>query len=196
MSGAVLNVADFDQATRGAPPHPTLIEALRHWPKTPARALDLGCGMGRDSLELLRRGWLVQAIDNRQEALDGLHAQVDAGQAERLTLHCTDFRDLNLPQAELINASFALPFCPPQHFPRLWCEIEQALVPSGLFAGHFFGIRDQWQERNLTLHKCGELQTLFTGWELLQFEEYEYDGKTATGQRKHWHLFTAVARRV
>ncbi len=78
----------------------------------------------------------------------------------------------------------------------LWRSVEQALVSGGLFAGHFFGIRNQWQERNLTLHERCELQALFTGWELLQFEEYEYDGKTATGQRKPWHLFAVVARRV
>ncbi len=99
-------MAEFDAATRGAPPHPTLLEALQHWQAAPTLALDLGCGMGRDSLELLRHGWRVQAIDNRQEALDGLYAQVDAGQAERLTLRRADFRDLKLPQVELINASF------------------------------------------------------------------------------------------
>ncbi|WP_394561149.1 class I SAM-dependent methyltransferase [Aquipseudomonas alcaligenes] len=189
-------MADFDAVTRGAPPHPTLQKALRHWHDAPAQALDLGCGMGRDSLELLRRGWQVQAIDNRQDALDGLLQQTDAVQRERLQTLCGDFQTLPLPAAELINASFALPFCPPEHFPALWRGIEQALRPKGLFAGHFFGIRDQWQARNLTLHTCEALQALLVDWELLQFEEHEWDGKTATGHKKHWHLFAVVARRL
>ena len=31
-------------------------------------AVDLGCGEGRDTLELLRRGWRVLAIDDEREA--------------------------------------------------------------------------------------------------------------------------------
>ena len=26
-------------------------------------------------------------------------------------------------------------------------------------------------------------------------DDFEFDGKTATGQDKHWHLFEAIARR-
>ena len=187
-------MADFDAATRGAPAHPTLLEALRHWNGAPGFALDLGCGMGRDSLELLRQGWRVQAIDNRQAALDGLGDQAGAW-AERLELRCGAFQALELPAAELVNASFALPFCPPADFPGLWRGIGQALVPGGLFAGHFFGERDQWQTRGLTLHTRAELERLLDDWEPLQFEEHEWDGKTATGHAKRWHLFAVVARR-
>ncbi|MES2007684.1 MAG: hypothetical protein V4468_02200 [Pseudomonadota bacterium] len=47
---------DFYQQTRGAPAHPSLLQALEHWTGEHGLALDLGCGAGRDSLELLRRG--------------------------------------------------------------------------------------------------------------------------------------------
>lgn len=136
----------------------------------------------------------MQAIDNRPSALGRLREQTGTDHPERLELRCGDFRTLQLPEVELINASFALPFCPPESFPALWHNIEQALTPQGLFAGHFFGDRDQWQNRNLTLHNRAELKQLLQGWELLQFEEHEWDGKTATGHTKHWHLFAVVAR--
>ncbi|MEJ1932020.1 class I SAM-dependent methyltransferase [Nostoc sp. NIES-2111] len=35
----------------------------------PRFAVDLGCGDGRDTVELLRRGWRVLGIDGAQEAI-------------------------------------------------------------------------------------------------------------------------------
>ncbi len=40
-------------------------------------AVDLGCGEGRDTLELLRRGWRVLAIDAEREAIERLRARPD-----------------------------------------------------------------------------------------------------------------------
>ena len=39
----------------------------------PGLAVDLGAGTGRDTAELLRRGWRVIAIDREPEAIDRLH---------------------------------------------------------------------------------------------------------------------------
>lgn len=185
----------FDQATLGAPPHLTLLNALEHWQQPPGRALDLGCGMGRDTLELLRQNWQVCAIDQRQAALDGLSAQVSPLHANNLQLLCADFSQCSLAQVELINASFAIPFCPKAAFASFWQRLEQALVSRGLFAGHFFGIHDDWQEQDLILHEAHSLERLFSDWQLLQFAEQRWDGKTAMGHSKHWHLFSVVARR-
>ena len=60
------------------PPRPTLLRALDALaadgiPR--GRAVDLGCGVGRDALELLRRGWRVTAVDQERDALDGLLAE-------------------------------------------------------------------------------------------------------------------------
>lgn len=43
------------------------------------RAIDLGCGEGRDTAELLRRGWSVVAIDGSREGLDRVEKRVRAG---------------------------------------------------------------------------------------------------------------------
>jgi SAM-dependent methyltransferase len=39
--------------------------------QAPARALDLGCGTGRDAVYLAQHGWEVTAIDGVPQALDG-----------------------------------------------------------------------------------------------------------------------------
>ena len=40
-------------------------------------AVDLGCGSGRDTIELLRRGWRVLAIDGEPAAIEKLTARED-----------------------------------------------------------------------------------------------------------------------
>lgn len=191
-------MVDFLSATRGAPAHPSLIRALDYWPATPANALDLGCGAGRDSLHLLAHGWRVTALDRDAQALSTLALLCPDDARARLQLLQRSFEDADpLPGAQLINASFALPFCPPARFPAFWRGITDALTAEGLFVGHFFGERDDWAgQRSLTFHDRTALLQLFDSWEAMHFEEHEWDGKTAVGQRKHWHLFEVIARRT
>jgi len=40
-------------------------------PPAPGRALDVGCGSGRDAVYLAKRGWQVTAVDNVDKALAG-----------------------------------------------------------------------------------------------------------------------------
>jgi len=54
-------------------PRETLLDALDRF-DAPGVAADLGCGTGRDTVELLRRGWQVVAIDSEEEAIRRLRA--------------------------------------------------------------------------------------------------------------------------
>ena len=65
----------------GVDPRETLLDALARFDE-PGFAVDLGCGTGRDTFELLRRGWRVLAIDAQDEALRRVRAAV--GGYERL----------------------------------------------------------------------------------------------------------------
>nr|WP_263972540.1 hypothetical protein [Pseudanabaena yagii] len=64
----------YYQAVAGRPPRDTLLKALDLFElekstKSPRLAIDLGCGDGRDTVELLSRGWKVLAIDGNTEAI-------------------------------------------------------------------------------------------------------------------------------
>lgn len=182
--------------------HDTLREALARFAAegvsaTQRSAVDLGCGTGRDTIELLRQGWHVLAIDNQQEALDRMRAGVPAERQDVLRTQLASFEEVILPRVDLVNASYSLPFCRPAHFANLWGRIVAAVHHAGRFAGHFFGLHDSWaSSQDMTFLTDTQIAKLFATFELEHFQEHENDGSTATGESKHWHVYSIVARKV
>jgi tellurite methyltransferase len=177
----------------GDDPRETLLDALERF-SAPGVAVDLGCGAGRDTVELLRRGWQVMAIDSEAEAIRRLRAAT--GDDERLTTQVADYEDAALPECELVNASFSLPFSRPEIFGVVWVRIVDSLRPGGRFCGQLFGDRDEWSiEPDMTFHTRAEAEALFRVFELERFDEVDEDSQTALGVPKHWHLFNVVARK-
>lgn len=188
--------SEYWNAVAGRPPRPTLLFALDRFGGQQGFAVDLGCGAGRDAIELLRRGWRVLGIDAEEEAVGRLRARPDLPPDARLETLAAKFEDAPWPPADLVNASFSLPFCPPDRFPALWGKIGASLLPGGRFCGQLFGERDGWAGRpGLAAHRREEAEALLDGLDVEKFEEEEADGKTAVGRPKHWHIFHIVARR-
>ena len=187
----------------GEQPRETLLFALERF-EAEARAagrelfaVDLGCGSGRDTAELLRRGWRVLAIDAEAEALRRLLARSDLGSAAgRLETQVARFEDATWPEADLINSSCALPFCAPAQFGAVWQRIVASLRAGGRFCGQLFGDRDSWASRpEMSFQTRADAEQLLRGLELERFDEVEEDGQTAVGDPKHWHFFHVVARK-
>ncbi|HEX6580981.1 MAG TPA: hypothetical protein VF195_08930 [Actinomycetota bacterium] len=103
---------------------------------------------------------------------------------------------VDLPPADLVLASFSLPFCPPEAFPDLWVRIRGSLRPDGRFAGELFGDRDTWaSDPEMTFHDVDAARALFHGLELESFVEEEEDGEAFDGP-KHWHVFHVIVKRT
>lgn len=138
------------------------------------------------------------AIDGQAEAIERLLARPGLDPSrERLQTQVARFENAVWPEPELINSSFALPFCPPEAFAGLWRRIESTLRPGGRFSGQLFGDRDGWSaERELTFLTRAEVEALLEAFEVERLDEVEEDGATAVGDPKHWHLFHVVARRL
>ena len=185
----------YYDATAAGPPRRTLLAALDRF-AVPGFAVDLGCGTGRDTIELLRRGWSVLAIDAEAEAIARLAGRPDLPEGSKLETRAASFATATWPACDLVNASFALPLCPPAAFPALWQRIVTSLHPGGRFAGQLYGDRDGWAGRSgMTHHRRDAVERLLAGLEIEMLEEEESDAVTPRGQPKHWHIFHIVARR-
>jgi tellurite methyltransferase len=161
-------------------------------------AVDLGCGTGRDTVELLRRGWRVLAIDAEPAAVQRLLRRGDlrSAGAARLETQVARFEDAGWPEVDLVNSSYALPFCPPNQFGAVWQRIVASLRSGGRFSGQLFGDRDGWATQpDMSFQTRQDAENLLRGLEVEHLEEVEEDGETAVGDPKHWHVFHVVARK-
>jgi SAM-dependent methyltransferase len=190
--------AAYYEKLRDRPPRRTLLAALDKFGALTddALAIDLGCGDGRDVVEILRRGWRVVAVDAEPAALRKLAERKLPG-AERITPIVARLEEVPLPLGvRLVNSSFAMPLCEPAAFHQLWDRIRDALPSGGRFSGQWYGPRDTWFGRpGMTFVSREEALALLNGFELEMFEEEEDDGVTPRGKSKHWHIFHIVARK-
>jgi trans-aconitate methyltransferase len=185
----------YYDAVANRPPRKTLLTALTAF-KKPGFAIDLGCGNGRDTVEILRQNWCVLAIDKEPEAINRLLARPHLAK-QQLTTQIAHFGELQLPQnVDLINASFSLPFCSREVFPSLWNQIFDSLAIGGRFSGHLFGERDSWC--NGELINCftrSQIENLLEFYAIELLEEEEHQGFTPLGEDRYWHIFHIVARK-
>jgi SAM-dependent methyltransferase len=187
----------YYDAQEGREPRELLLQVLGSFEREGrvGVAVDLGCGDGTDSAELLSRGWEVHSIDAEEEAIRRVRGRIPASLAPRSTTIVSSMEAATLPACHLIFASFSLPFCAPDVFPDLWARIRSALRPGGRFAGELFGDRDSWaSDPEMTFHDVGAARALFEGMQLESFVEEDEDGESFEGP-KHWHVFHAIARR-
>jgi tellurite methyltransferase len=194
---AIRDWPGYYRAVRGKGPRETLLAALDAFDREgpPGHAVDLGCGEGRDTVEMLRRGWRVLAIDGHPEAFEHLRRRV--GTEPRLTTRVEAFEHAALPrEIDLVNASFALPFCGPAEFPSVWSRIVASLRPGGRFAGQLFGDRDSWATLPDRAHLSrSDVEGLLEVFHVEHLREEERDGNDERKKAKHWHVYHVVARK-
>ena len=193
--------ADWDEffaAEHRREPRPLLGRALAvTGPGAGRHAVDLGCGQGIETRALLDAGCTVTAVDASDTGLRLLAEGVadDPGARERLRVVPARLEEYDVAPADLVHASYSLPYCPPDRFPALWRRIRGALRPGGVLAGQLFGDRDTWagELEDVTFHTAEEVAALLEGLDVVELTEVEEDGGSGRGP-KHWHVFEVVAR--
>lgn len=140
------------------------------------KALDLGAGDGRHSLYLARNGFDVTAIDlseqglkklNRAATMAGVRIQTIIGDADEISSE---------QRFDVVVCSFVLYQLPRPRALSLLAQLQAQTNPGGVHViiavtkqGDFY-TRSQPEENNFYLN-AGELQLLYTGWELLAYTE-------------------------
>ena len=190
---------DYYKKIVGRQPRPLLHDVLQYFPATQPepslQAIDLGCGDGTETAHLLKHGWQVLAVDGEPAATKYLLTKISGQERALLQTQIARFEDVKLLLADLVYASYSIPFCAPEHFNTLWEQIVENVKTDGRFAGEFFGIRDSWATNpEMTFHTEEQVRTLLSPFEIEYFHEMDEDGQAASGA-KHWHIFTVIAKK-
>lgn len=190
----------YNEKSKALAPRALLVEALRviedHGDSDSKVAIDLGCGSGRDTRELLRRGWSVLAIDGDEKSLEILHQELKSN--DDLQTRCEAFENLeNLPSADLVYSSVAIPFCSKPAFPKFWDQLVSAVKPKAWIAADFFGPNDDWVKSGQVLgHTQLEIQALLRDFVILKSFETLKKEAAFSGEEKQWHILSVVARKT
>lgn len=183
--------SQFNQNTKNNPPRGLYVEALKFLKSDDVLALDIGAGACNETKDMLSRGFSVVAIDSNQEiqeiaaTINSANLTVNVSNAENYTYGNDRY--------DFIIAMFALPFIEPSSFKNTFSKIMKSLKPGGMFAFHLFGVNDEWAaSRSMTFFDEESAKELFGSNKQLLFKEFDYDGKTADGSKKHWHIIECI----
>ncbi len=157
-------------------------------------ALDLGSGTMIESKFLARKGFEVVAIDNSLDV-----KKYTKNISKKIKFKNISFQEYDYPKNtfDLINAQFSLPFHGKKNFDYFIRKIINSLKPKGIFVGQFFGINDSWNDKKskLAFHTRQKATKLLGSLDIIEFIEKQGDGKTASGNLKHWHVFHFIAQK-
>ena len=162
----------------------------------PGKAIELGCGVGNDTVYLIKNNWNVLAID-REDVEERIDKRLKNEELEKFRFQRQDFENLKLEENNLIVANYSLPFCNKDKFNELWDKINDSILGDGYFVGNFFGINDEWKntKEEMTFLTKKQVIDLFKEFEIIEFKEVEKDDFTGLGKMKHWHIFDVIAKK-
>lgn len=163
----------------------------------PGNAVDIGCGAGRDTVCLIKKGWNVLAIDiENVESL--ITSKLSEKELKQFKFLRQKFEYIELEKNNLIVANFSLSFCNKNNFKKLWDKINDSMLKEGYFVGNFFGVNDEWKKTKVEMTFLTKLQVieLFKGFKIIEFKEVEKDDFTGLCNMKHWHIFNVIAKKL
>lgn len=185
------------------PPAGFVVEALKVIPRSNQRkiALDLGSGVGHETLLLLKHGYQVIAIDKNETAFKYMFQQpaIQPFQqhVKKIVSPFEKVPFAELPSVDLVVASFSLPFVAKKDFNKVWKDVAQQIKPGGYFIGNVFdegfSFFDQKFRPHMTFHTKEEARNLFQDFDILYFKEVRADS-LKKGTQNHYYVIIAKKR--
>ena len=133
------NIEQYFKNTQNALPHENIKRFIEIEKKT-GRAIDLGCGTGRDTTFLIKNNWNVLAID-REDTRELIEEKLNESELKRFRFACQNFENIELEENNLIVSNYSIPFCSKNYFYEFWDKIVQSILPGRIFRRKFFWIK-------------------------------------------------------
>lgn len=161
----------FPKKYNSNPVHSEVLEAMESL--SPGKALDLGCGQGRNALFLAQHGFEVTAVDQNELALEILQSIVVQEDLE-MTVGLYDINSANLKQSyDLIVSTVVLMFLQADRIPAIIRNMQDQTNPGGynLIVCAMDTEDYPCQVPFSFTFKEGELADYYKDWELVKYNE-------------------------
>lgn len=161
----------FPKKYNSNPVHSEVLEAMESL--SPGKALDLGCGQGRNALFLAQHGFEVTAVDQNELALEILQSIVEQEDLE-MTVGLYDINSANLKQSyDLIVSTVVLMFLQADRIPAIIRNMQDQTNPGGynLIVCAMDTEDYPCQVPFSFIFKEGELADYYKDWELIKYNE-------------------------
>ena len=161
----------FPKKYNSNPVHSEVLEAMESL--SPGKALDLGCGQGRNALFLAQHGFEVTAVDQNELALEILQRIVEQEDLE-MTVGLYDINSANLKQSyDLIVSTVVLMFLQADRIPAIIRNMQDQTNPGGynLIVCAMDTEDYPCQVPFSFTFKEGELADYYKDWELVKYNE-------------------------
>lgn len=132
-------IQKYYENTENALPHPIVRKFISMNIK-PKNAVDLGCGVGRDTIYLIENGWKVLSID-REDTREFISSKLDNEEIERFNFKCQNFESIEIEKNNLLVANFSIPFCNKNYFNEFWNKISNSILEERILCWKFFWIK-------------------------------------------------------
>lgn len=155
-----------------------LLEMIADKADNSAPFLDLGCGQGRDSLFMLKKGFRIVAVDKSQEGLNKISETVSTAKLpeDMIELVCGDAKDFSIKANgfSVINAFNVFQFMDKADVLAVIENIKKGLIVDGYIVVSGF-LSDPDKKTDKGFFKEGELKNLFSDFASVFYEEKVID---------------------
>ena len=188
----------FPKKYNSNPVHSEVLEAMESL--SPGKALDLGCGQGRNALFLAQHGFEVTAVDQNELALEILQSIVEQEDLE-MTVGLYDINSANLKQSyDLIVSTVVLMFLQADRIPAIIRNMQDQTNPGGynLIVCDMDTEDYPCQVPFSFTFKEGELADYYKDWELVKYNENpgHLHRRDENGNRIALRFATMLAKKI
>ena len=125
------NIQKYYVNTENALPHKNIQEFITQQPNA-GKAIDLGCGAGRDTIFLIKNNWNVLAID-KENTENIISEKLEQEELLRFKFLQQEFENIKLDETDLVLANFSIPFCNKDYFDKFWKHITDSISKGRTF---------------------------------------------------------------